>query len=129
MEFTGRITSNAKVNTLPGNKQVVNFSVAINNSYRKKGTGEVKQQTTFIDVARWFGTGIAPLLTKGAIVTVSGFLFPDGYIDMKGEARASIKCTASDIRVHQSGKSAEKAVTPVPASVNDLTEPLEDLPF
>jgi single-strand DNA-binding protein len=32
----GRITKNAEINTLKNDRQVVNFSVAINDSYRTK---------------------------------------------------------------------------------------------
>ena len=34
--IVGRITKNAEINTLKNDKQVVNFSIAINNSYKTK---------------------------------------------------------------------------------------------
>ena len=34
MNITGRLTRNAEVRTLSNEKQVVNFSVAVNDSYR-----------------------------------------------------------------------------------------------
>ena len=34
--IVGRITQNAKINTLKNDKKVVNFSVAINDSYKTK---------------------------------------------------------------------------------------------
>ena len=40
MEIIGRLTADAKVNTLKGDRKVVNFSVAINESYKAKGTGQ-----------------------------------------------------------------------------------------
>lgn len=36
MNITGRLTRNAEVRTLSNEKQVVNFSVAVNDSYRNK---------------------------------------------------------------------------------------------
>ena len=44
--IVGRITQNAKINTLKNDKKVVNFSVAINDSYKTK-QGERKEQTTY----------------------------------------------------------------------------------
>ena len=41
--IVGRITQNAKINTLKNDKKVVNFSVAINDSYKTK-QGERKEQ-------------------------------------------------------------------------------------
>ena len=128
MEFTGRITADAKISTVKGDKQVVNFSVAINDRYKPKGSDEVKEHVTFINVAWWLGTGIAKILTRGAIVTVSGRLFCNAYNDMSGNAKASINCHASDIKLVHSKKTeaAEKMPEKTPA---ELTQPLEDLPF
>lgn len=36
MEMTARLTGDAKISTLKNDKQVVNFSVAINDSYKAK---------------------------------------------------------------------------------------------
>ena len=36
MNITGRLTRNAEVRTTNGGKQVVNFSVAVNDSYKNK---------------------------------------------------------------------------------------------
>lgn len=125
MEFTGRITADAKVSTVKGDKEVVNFSVAINDRYRAKGSSETKEFVTFISVAWWMGTGIAKILRKGAIVTVSGRLYANAYSDMSGNAKASINCHASEIKLVHS-KRAESMIAEKPA---DITEPVEDLPF
>ena len=76
MEFTGRITADAKTNVVKGGKEVVQFSLAINDRYRSKGSTEVKEFTTYIEVAWWMNTGIAKILRKGAIVSVSGRIYP-----------------------------------------------------
>ncbi len=36
MNITGRLTRNAEVRTLSNEKQVVNFSVAVNDSYKNR---------------------------------------------------------------------------------------------
>jgi single-strand DNA-binding protein len=125
MEFTGRITSDAKTSTVKSDKELVSFSVAINDRYRPKGSSETKEFVTYINVAWWMGSGIAKILRKGAIVTVSGRLYTNAYIDLSGNAKASINCHANEIKLVHSKKSNE------PAEVNpaDITEPVADLPF
>jgi single-strand DNA-binding protein len=125
MEFTGRITADAKISTVKGHKEVVNFSVAINDRYRAKGSTETKEFTTFINVAWWMGTGIAKILRKGAIVTITGRIYTNAYNDMNGNAKASINCHAREIKLVHSKKAEGEAVT-APAAI---TEPVEDLPF
>ena len=125
MEFTGTITSDATVSTVKGDKEVVNFSVAINDRYKPKGTSEVKEFTTYINVAWRMGKGIAKILNKGAIVTISGRLFVNAYNDMNGNAKASINCHADSIKLIR-GKKSEAPNLPSP---QDLTEPIDNLPF
>jgi single-strand DNA-binding protein len=52
MNITGRLTKDAKVSTLSDSRQVVNFSVAINESYKNK-KGDRVEQTTFFECAYW----------------------------------------------------------------------------
>lgn len=125
MEITGRITADAKVNTVKGDKEVVNFSIAVNDRYKVKGTNEVKDFVTFINVAWWLNTGIIKILKKGAIVTITGRLSCNAYIDMHGNAKASINFIADKIMLIHSRK-AEKTVEAEPALI---TKPIADLPF
>ncbi len=48
MNIIGRLTRDAEVRTTSKEKQVVNFSVATNDSYRNK-QGERIEQTTYFD--------------------------------------------------------------------------------
>jgi len=125
MQITGRITADAKVNTVKGDKEVVNFSIAVNDRYKVKGTNEVKEFVTFINVAWWISTGIVKILKKGAIVTVTGRLSCNAYLDMNGNAKASINFNADKIELIHS-KKTDAAVETSPALI---TEPVADLPF
>lgn len=126
MEFTGRITSDAKTSVVSGGKEVVNFSIAINDRYRAKGSSETKEFTTYIDVAWWMNPGISKILRKGAIVTVSGRIYPRAYNDMQGNSKASINCHADKIKLLHKAKPSTAEETP---ARSELTEPVEDLPF
>ena len=64
--IVGRITQNAKINILKNDTKVVNFSVAINDSYKTK-QGERKEQTTYYNCSYWINAKIAEFLTKGTL--------------------------------------------------------------
>lgn len=122
MEMTGRLTANAVVATIANtDRKVVNFTIAINEGYHVKNTGEMKEFTTYIDCGYWIATGVAKLLTKGSLVTVTGRISPDAYIDRQGNAKATIRCHVDRIKVHHTVKQ--------PLNAAELTEPLDDLPF
>lgn len=61
MNITGRVTVDAQVRNVSNSKTVVNFSVAINDSYKNKA-GERIEQTTYFDCAYWLSATIAILL-------------------------------------------------------------------
>jgi len=106
MEITGRVTADAIVRSLSGDKQVVNFSVAVNDSYKPKD-GERVTHTEFFDCSYWIGAGIAQYLTKGSIVELSGRLSTRAWINAEGEAKAGLNFHTSKITLHGSGVSAK----------------------
>ena len=58
MLFTGRLTAKATVNAVKGDKQVINFTVAINQKWKNKA-GEKKEKTAFVNCACRHNSGIA----------------------------------------------------------------------
>ena len=55
MNITGRLTRDAEVCTTSQLKQVVNFSVAINDSYRNKQGERIEQRTLVFAACRYCG--------------------------------------------------------------------------
>ncbi len=51
MEVTGRIVKDAVVNQLKDEREVINFSIAVNDSYKLKGSNEIKKVTTYFNCA------------------------------------------------------------------------------
>lgn len=47
IEIIARLTGDATVSTVKNDRQVVNFSVAINDSYKAKGSTEVTKLVTY----------------------------------------------------------------------------------
>jgi single-strand DNA-binding protein len=130
MEITARLTGDAKVNTLKDERKVVHFSVAVNDTYKPKGSVEFKKQATFIQCSYWINPAIAPYLTKGSLVELYGRIGVNAYADAEGNAKAAITFHVIAIKLHGGAKSTLQTKESVAiAGAGKLTEPLEDLPF
>lgn len=134
MEITGRLTADAQVRTLSDNRQVVNFSVAVSDSYKAR-SGERITQTEFFDCSYWIGTGIAPYLTKGTLVGLAGRVSARAWVDAEGQPKAGLNFHTSKITLHGKGSNATKQgqQQPVAAAVTGTTVSPEgeqdDLPY
>jgi single-strand DNA-binding protein len=125
MEIIGRITANAQRKELTDGREVVNFSIAINDSYKPRGATEIKKVVTYIDCSYWLSAGISPFLKKGVIVQLSGSISARAWNDMQGEAKASLNFHVNSIKLHGGGKKSETISEP-PTENN---APPDDLPF
>jgi single-strand DNA-binding protein len=124
MEIVGRLTANAKRKELADGRQVVNFSIAINDSYKPKGATEVKKVTTFVDCAYWINPGVSEYLKKGSIVQLSGSISARAYKNMDGEPKAGLAFHVNSIKLHGGTKKNEMMQEPVSEHA-----PADDLPF
>lgn len=104
--IVGRITKNAEINTLKNDKQVVNFSVAINDGYKTKD-GERREQTTYYNCSYWISPNVAKILTKGALVELSGRISSSAWIGKDGEIKSGLNFHTSKIKLHGGGKKSE----------------------
>ena len=125
MNITGRLTKDAEVRTTSQDKQVVNFSVATNNSYRNK-QGERIEQTTYFDCSYWITPNVAKLLTKGTLVELSGRVSTRAWTGNDGEPKAGLNFHTSNIKLHGGSKKSETAQATTGTN-NTKTE--DDLPF
>jgi single-strand DNA-binding protein len=105
MNIIGRVTRDAEVRSLSEDKKVVNFSIAVNDSYKPKN-GEKVTHTEFFDCSYWLATGIAQYLTKGSIVELTGRLSSRAYLDSEGNPKAGLNFHTAAITLHggNSGK-------------------------
>jgi single-strand DNA-binding protein len=138
MEIIGRITEDATVNETNAGKpacrtgrKVVNFSIAINDTYKAKGSNEVTKLVTYVNCSYWINAGIAPYLTKGTLVECAGRIDASAWTNKQGEVKASLTFNASRIKLHGGGNKVNTNVTlPVTtAPVAAMAEVAEDLPF
>ena len=130
MTITGRLTRDAEVRTTSQDKQVVNFSVAINDSYRNK-QGERIEQTTYFDCSYWITPNVAKLLTKGTLVELSGRVSTRAWAGNDGELRAGLNVHTSQIKLHGRSRKTETVQVTAQTERNKTTEQgtEDDLPF
>ncbi|NRA40531.1 MAG: single-stranded DNA-binding protein [Planctomycetes bacterium] len=99
VHVAGNLTRDPQVRFFANEKAVADFGLAINRRYRG-GDGEMKEETTFIDVETWGRQAelVGQYLTKGRNCFVEGSLKLDQWEDKSGNKRSKIKVTAQ--RVH-----------------------------
>jgi single-strand DNA-binding protein len=130
MNIIGRVTKDAEIRTLSNNKQVVNFSVAINDSYKNKA-GERIEQTTYFDCAYWLSPKVAQILTKGTVVELTGKVSARAWTGNNGEVHAGLNFHTSQIKLHGGSRKAETVQATAQTKNNKVTaqETADDLPF
>ena len=126
MEIVGRLTANAEVNEVKtSGHKVINFTVAVNDSYKPKD-GELKTFTTYFNCSYWRSAGIATHLNKGSLVEINGRVSVNAWKNMDGEPKASLNFHVNNIKLH--GKGGTRVKNEVSAT-GDGIGPNDDLPF
>ena len=130
MEITARVTGDAKISTLKNDRQVVNFSVAINDSYKPKGSTEITKMVTYVQCDYWVNPNIAQYLTKGTLVELQGRIGVNAYKGNDGEAKASLTFHVNTIKLHGNSKQQTTEVHKIVSMVAaEVKAPADDLPF
>ena len=130
MEIIGRITADATVSETKAGKKVVNFSIAIYDTYKTKGSTEVQKIVTYVNCSYWINPGVAAYLTKGTLVECYGRIGANAWTNKDGEVKASLTFHVSTIKLH--GRSNGGNATPapvVPITTVPTAEVVDDLPF
>lgn len=99
MEITGRITADATLHKVNSDKQVVNFSIAINDSYKPKNSSEVKEIVTYIDCSYWLNSKSAEWLKKGALVQLFGRIGLSVYSSSDGKALGRLTFHINSLKI------------------------------
>ncbi|MCY1662564.1 single-stranded DNA-binding protein [Chryseobacterium sp. SL1] len=130
MNIIGRLTRDAEVRTVSNDKQVVNFSVATNDSYKNK-QGERIEQTTYFDCAYWISPNVAKALTKGTLVELSGRVYARAWTGNDGEAHAGLNFHTSQIKLYGGARKAqaEEPATDTKGKGSEKAKEDDDLPF
>ena len=131
----GNVGKQAEVRQSP-NAQAIGFSVAVNETYKDKATGEKQEKTTWYKVTFWKKLGestkVAEYLKPGQTVAITGRPYADAYVNKEGKAVAE-QCVRVE-RLELVGSPKTPALVPVVAEGEDedrihLAEDDNDLPF
>ena len=141
-EGMGRLVADPEVKKTNSGKEVVNFTLAIDRDYVKKGE---ERATDFIPCIAWEQKGkfVANNFKKGNMVAVVGQLQSNKYTDKEGKNRTSYSIQVEKVsftgeRRNSNNSSPDVSVddkpissdTSVPSSDGFQTMPLDDdLPF
>lgn len=131
MEIIGRLTRDADLRSLPDGRQVLRFTLAVNDSYPSKGRETPVKKVCFFDCSYWRQSNLAPYLTKGSLVEVHGQLSVRAWTNAEGQAKASLQVHVNSVKLH--GRTSP-ATRPEPTdqptdNVKSSFQPLEDAPF
>ncbi|MBI3137950.1 MAG: single-stranded DNA-binding protein [Sphingobacteriales bacterium] len=140
MQVIGNLGKDCVVNTVNG-KNVINFTVAHTEKY-KDSQGNQQEKTTWVDCAYWTDrTAVAQYLTKGKQVYVEGQPEARSFQRNDGTPGSSLSLRVREIQLlggrGESGGGPSAYQTPASSvaaggtasSANDITEPVDDLPF
>ena len=102
----------------------MNFSVAINDSYKTK-QGERKEQTTYYNCSYWINAKIAEYLIKGTLVELSGRISSSAWIGKDGEIKSGLNFHTSNIKLHGGKQKSEFNNEPTVSSQNNNSNPFQ----
>ncbi len=145
LQVIGNLGKDCVTNTVNG-KNVINFNVAHTEKFRD-AQGNQKDKTIWVECAYWTDrTGIAPYLKKGTQVYAEGTPEVRTYPKNDGTTGISLTLRVQSVQLlgsrgteggggggYSGGASESYApqggnASRVP-SANDITEPIDDLPF
>ena len=129
MEISGRITKDAITAKVSNDRVVLNFSIAINDSYRPKGAEELKKIVTYIDCSYWMGSKMAQWLKKGTVVELFGRIGLNVYNNAEGKALGSLTFHTSNIKILVFPKTENTSSVPAVQKKNVDQNTPDDLPF
>ena len=130
MLISGRLIEDAKVTTTKDNKQVVNFRIADNESYKAKGSTEVTKVATYFNCSYWISPKVATWLKKGLTVELIGRVGINAYINTENKVVANLTFMVKDIKpLAFTAKGKTDVPVAPPAEVRTAADIADDLPF
>lgn len=141
MQVIGRLGKDCVVNTVNG-KNVINFTVAHSEKY-KDSQGALQEKTIWVDCAYWTDrTAVAPYLQKGTQVFVEGQPEARSFQRNDGTPGSSLSLRVREVQLlgtkndnagggssYQPNNASSALSSNNVPSPNEITEPVDDLPF
>jgi single-strand DNA-binding protein len=111
VQVIGNLGKDPEVRFTTGGQAVANFSVAVNDSWTDKATGQKKERTEWVRVSAWGKTAelCGEYLKKGRQVYVSGRLSTREYQDKEGRKAWSTEVVADRVLFLGGGERGDAA--------------------
>lgn len=99
VQLIGRLGKDPDARFTPTGKQVVKFSVAVSNRWKKEG--EMREVTEWVNIEAWgrLAEVCHEYLHKGSLVYIEGRLKTDKYQDERGENRYFTKVVLQQMQM------------------------------
>ncbi len=112
IEIIGRVGSDAEVKDL-GQNQVINFSVAVSETYVKNN--EKVTNTTWFEISKWGNnTAVAQYIKKGGLIFVSGKVSNRAWV--KEDRTAQVVNGINAFEIELLGSKDDSNSTPAPST-------------
>ena len=97
----GNLTRDPELTYTPQGTAVADFTVAVNEKWKDKATGEMREQATFIAVKAWGKTAefVAEQFRKGSPVLVEGKITQETWQTAEGQKREKTRVRADKVHV------------------------------
>lgn len=127
-QIIGRIGADAEIREATSGNTVINFNVAVSEKWKDKN-GEKQEKTTWYRCSWWLNnTSIAPYLSKGTQVFVSGKSNANAYTNKDGELVVQEGINVRSLEL-LGGGSEKGASAPSPAKKSEPQSGGDVLPF
>lgn len=127
----GNLGQDPDTRYIPSGTAVTNFSIACNESWTDKQTGEKKERTEWINCECWGKVAeiAAEYLRKGSQVYVEGSLKTDSWEDDQGNKKYRTKVRVDQMQMLGSRGEGGGQSRPAPAPPKQQEEFDDDIPF
>lgn len=107
----GNLTRDPEVRYIPSGAAVADLSLAVNERYKDRDSGEWREKPVFVDVTVWRRQAetCAQYLSKGSGVMIEGRLQLDQWENPEGQKRSKLKVLADRVQFLQGGSSRDSS--------------------
>ena len=128
--LAGNLTRNPELKFIPSGQAVANISVATNRTY-KAGSGEWKEEVTYVRVVTWGKSAEAcgEYLKKGAPVMIEGRLKLKEWTATDGQKRSMMEVQADRVQFLGGNKSGPAKEDTPPEGFEPPPMTDDDIPF
>ena len=121
--LSGNLTRDAELKQTQSGRQVLSFSVAVNDRAQNKQTGEWEDRPNFIDCTLWGDRAgkIAQFMTKGARVAVEGKLHQRSW-EQDGQKRSKLEVNVFEVVFMSSANGGNGQQVSHPAQTNQAQQ-------